>query len=71
MIPDDPRECTHAEKEIEQDPPKYVAPRIVTYTSEQILEQIGPALACTGSPTCTLNPATPYQRKYKRRPRPG
>jgi hypothetical protein len=35
---------------------KYVPPRIVTYTSDQILEQVGPALACTGaSPAC---PAT-------------
>jgi hypothetical protein len=34
----------------------YVPPRIVTYTSEQILEQVGPALACTGTPTCTVGP---------------
>ena len=27
--------------------PVYVPPRIVTYTSEELLEQIGPAMACT------------------------
>ena len=26
---------------------KYVPPKIVTYTSEQIMEQIGPAQACS------------------------
>ena len=27
--------------------PAYQPPKIVTYTSEEILEQVGPALACT------------------------
>ena len=30
--------------------PVYVPPRITTYTSEEILEQVGPALTCSGSP---------------------
>jgi hypothetical protein len=30
--------------------PSYVAPRVITYTSEEIEEQIGPALMCSGSP---------------------
>jgi hypothetical protein len=28
------------------DAPVYVPPKIVSYTSEEILEQVGPALAC-------------------------
>ena len=38
------------EKEEKRDPEtysEYVPPRIVTYTSEQIMEQIGPAQACS------------------------
>lgn len=34
----------------------YVPPRIVTYTSEQILEQVGPALTCSGEPSCPVSP---------------
>lgn len=35
-------------REKEPEPrPEYIPPRIVTYTSEQILEQIGPAQACS------------------------
>jgi hypothetical protein len=32
------------------DRPKYVPPRIVSYSSEEILEQVGPALTCSGAP---------------------
>ncbi len=28
----------------------YVPPKIVTYTSEELLEQVGPALTCSPSP---------------------
>jgi|GEM_PF-2627266 len=31
--------------------PAYVPPKITTYTSEEILEQVGPALTCSGSPS--------------------
>ena len=31
--------------------PAYVPPRIITYTSEELLEQIGPAMACSPGPT--------------------
>jgi hypothetical protein len=34
----------------ERDTPAYVPPRIITYTSEELLEQIGPAMACSPSP---------------------
>ncbi|MBF0118851.1 MAG: hypothetical protein HQK79_08440 [Desulfobacterales bacterium] len=34
--------------------PKYVPPNIITYTEEELLEQIGPAQACTGQP-CGIN----------------
>jgi hypothetical protein len=48
---------TKAERPIEQkegrEKPKYVPPKIVTYTSEEILEQIGPAMACSPSPCPT------------------
>ncbi len=30
--------------------PKYEPPRIITYTEEQILEQVGPAQACSPDP---------------------
>jgi len=33
--------------------PEYIPPKIVTYTSEQILEQIGPAQACSPDPCAT------------------
>lgn len=33
--------------------PEYIPPKIVTYTSEQILEQIGPAQTCSPSPCAT------------------
>lgn len=36
--------------------PVYVPPKIVTYTSDEILEKIGPAQACTGSPYCVNSP---------------
>lgn len=26
--------------------PEYIPPKIITYTSDEILEQIGPAMAC-------------------------
>lgn len=34
--------------------PAYVPPRITTYTSEEILEQVGPALTCSIAP-CPAN----------------
>jgi hypothetical protein len=37
-----------------KDKPAYVPPTIVTYTSEEILEQIGPAMACSPSPILRL-----------------
>jgi hypothetical protein len=30
--------------------PEYVPPRIITYTKDELLEQIGPAMACSPSP---------------------
>jgi hypothetical protein len=30
---------------------KYIPPKIVTYTSEEIVEQIGPVLTCTPDPS--------------------
>jgi hypothetical protein len=34
---------------------EYIPPKIVTYTSEEILEQIGPAMACSPNP-CPASP---------------
>jgi hypothetical protein len=34
--------------------PEYVPPTIRTYTSEEILEKIGPAQACSPSPCSTF-----------------
>jgi hypothetical protein len=45
-------------QQTKKDQPKkqeYTPPKIVTYTEEEILEQIGPAQACSPQP-CTLNP---------------
>jgi len=44
---------TGTERAVEQktaDVPAYLPPRIITYTSEELLEQIGPAMACSPSP---------------------
>ena len=30
--------------------PAYVAPVVTTYTSSEIVEQVGPALTCSGTP---------------------
>jgi len=38
------------ETQKETEKPVYVAPRITTYTSDEILEQVGPALTCSPSP---------------------
>lgn len=35
------------------DRPEYIPPTIKTYTSEELMEEIGPAQACTPSPGCT------------------
>jgi len=42
-----------ADKQMQTELPAYEPPKIVTYTSEQILEQIGPAMACSPTP-CTM-----------------
>ena len=34
--------------------PDYIPPKIKTYTSDEILAQIGPAQACTGTP-CSVD----------------
>ena len=40
--------------------PEYIPPKIKTYTSDEILEQIGPAMACSPSPEglggCSIAP---------------
>jgi hypothetical protein len=35
--------------------PLYVPPKILTYTAEEIAEQIGPALMCSPSPCPTAD----------------
>lgn len=34
--------------------PKYECPKIKTYTKEEILEEVGPAMACSTAPTCPI-----------------
>jgi len=34
--------------------PQYVPPNITTYTGEEIIEQIGPAQACSPSPCASF-----------------
>jgi hypothetical protein len=38
------------EEKKEDAQPAYVPPRIITYTSEELLEQLGPAMACSPNP---------------------
>ncbi len=33
--------------------PEYIPPKIITYTSDEILEEIGPAMACSPTPCAT------------------
>jgi hypothetical protein len=46
--------------------PAYVPPKIVTYTSEELLEQVGPALTCSptpcGIPAGSLGQPSPERR---------
>jgi hypothetical protein len=36
--------------------PSYVSPKVITYTSEEIEEQIGPVLMCSPAPACVAAP---------------
>jgi hypothetical protein len=42
--------------------PAYVPPKIITYTSEELLEQVGPALTCSPSP-CGVPGGTFHPRR--------
>jgi hypothetical protein len=46
------KEIKVREQAEEKERPKYILPKIVTYTSEEIIEQMGPAMACSPTP-CT------------------
>jgi hypothetical protein len=35
--------------------PKYEPPKIISYTSKEIIEQIGPAQACSPAPPCPIS----------------
>jgi hypothetical protein len=35
---------------------KYETPTIITYSNDDILDEIGPAQACAPSPTCVVTP---------------
>jgi hypothetical protein len=54
MIDKKPEEEKGTSEKVGNTAPEYVSPKIITYTSEEILEQIGPALACSPSP-CGVN----------------
>jgi hypothetical protein len=41
----------NSEKAGQKNLPKYEPPRIITYTEEEILDQIGPAQACSPNPS--------------------
>lgn len=42
------------EKAKEDQISKYESPKIVTYTRDEILAEVGPAQACTTAPTCPI-----------------
>ena len=42
--------------------PVYVPPKIVTYSSEELLEQVGPALTCSGTP-CGIPSSQPSSQR--------
>jgi len=48
------REPRESSEQLQAEKPEYAPPRIITYTSEEILEQIGPAQACSPAP-CAIN----------------
>jgi hypothetical protein len=54
MIDEKPERDKGRSETVENTAPAYVAPKITTYTSDEILEQIGPAQACSPSP-CGVN----------------
>lgn len=35
-----------------KDKPKYVPPKIITFSQDEIIEIIGPAMACSVNPSC-------------------
>jgi hypothetical protein len=50
MVKKDRHQSDERANETAEQIPGYAPPKIVTYTSEQILEEIGPAQACSPSP---------------------
>jgi hypothetical protein len=48
------KEVKATEQTEEKERPKYIPPKIVTYTSEEIIEQMGPAMACSPTPCTTF-----------------
>ena len=56
MIDERQQKKVTATKEKERNTvPAYIPPKIITYTSDEILEEIGPAMACSPSP-CAISP---------------
>jgi hypothetical protein len=41
-----------ARKPKTKDKPRYVPPKIVTFSQDEIIEIIGPAMACSVNPSC-------------------
>ncbi|MBF0451441.1 MAG: hypothetical protein HQK75_12120 [Candidatus Magnetomorum sp.] len=44
-----------SDKKQQNDKLRYEPPKIITYSEKEILEQIGPAQACSPQP-CSINP---------------
>jgi hypothetical protein len=38
-----------------KDKPRYVPPKIVTFSQDEIIEIIGPAMACSVTPSCPVS----------------
>jgi hypothetical protein len=44
------------EKRKKKDALTYEPPKLITYSNDDILEEVGPAQACSASPTCVVSP---------------
>ncbi len=54
MIDKKPEETKGITETRESTVPEYTPPKIITYTGDEILEQIGPVMACSPDPCPTF-----------------
>jgi len=52
-----PKGMARTRKPKTREKPLYVPPKIVTFSQDEIIELIGPAMACSVNPSCPAFPA--------------